>query len=190
MALDKHEYIEKMELLLADSNTYENLRRNPVNKIITKLKLLLKSWKYYGYLSDCSYNNLNCTTPILPLAYGLPKILKVGCPLRIIVSSVGSPLHNLGSFLYKIISKSLPPANSSIVNSYFLMKKVSNLTIPAKASLLSLDVISLFTNVPIDLILDGISNRWFLIENNTNISKTEFFRTLKLVVNFTFFMFN
>ena len=42
VALDKHEYIQKMELLFADSNTYKNLRRNPINKIITELKLLLK----------------------------------------------------------------------------------------------------------------------------------------------------
>ena len=40
--------------------------------------------------------------------------------LRIIVSSVESPLHNLSSFLHKIINKSLLLANSSTVNSYFL----------------------------------------------------------------------
>ena len=50
-----------------------------------------------------------------------------------------------------------PPANS------FLTKKISKLTIPAEASLLSLDIIPLFTsNVPIDLVLDEISNRWYL----------------------------
>ena len=97
---------------------------------------------------------LNCTVPILPLAHDLPKIHKIGCPLKVIVSSIGSPLHNLASFLHKIINKSLPPAHSSIVNSYFLTKKISNLTISAEASLLSLDVISLFINVPIDLVLD------------------------------------
>ena len=108
-----------MELLFADSNTYENLRRNPVNKIITELKLLLKSLKHYGHLSDYYFNYLNYTIPILPLAYDLPKIHKIGCPLKVIVSSIGSPLHNLASFLHKIINKNSPPANSSSVNSYF-----------------------------------------------------------------------
>ncbi|KYN12787.1 hypothetical protein ALC57_15066, partial [Trachymyrmex cornetzi] len=35
--------------------------------------------------------------------------------------------------------------------------------------LISLDVVSLFTNIPIDLALDSISLRWPSISNRTNI---------------------
>ncbi|KYN31571.1 hypothetical protein ALC56_14069, partial [Trachymyrmex septentrionalis] len=163
VALDKYDYIQKIEF--ANSNTYENLRRNPnkkiVNKIITKLKLLLKGWKYYGYLSDYNYNNLNCTIPILPLAYGLPKIQK------------------FTSFLHKIINKSLPPANIvalQLIVIFWPKKFQSNFKIPAEASFLSLDIIS-FT----------LLMRRHLIEKNTSIPKRKFFKALELVLNLIFF---
>jgi len=41
----------------------------------------------------------------IPRAYGLPKIHKTVCPLRIIVSSVNSSLYNLAYYLYFITSK-------------------------------------------------------------------------------------
>ena len=116
MTLDKHEYIHKMESLFADSNTYENLRRNPGNKIITELKLLLKGWKHYEYPLDYNCNNLNCIIPILSLAYGLSKIHKIECPLRIIVSSIGSLLHNLASFLRAIRNTSSFEASVHLSN--------------------------------------------------------------------------
>jgi len=50
----------------------------------------------------------------IPRAYGLPKIHKMGYPLRIIVTSVNSPLYNLAYYLHLIIKKSIPAALSHI----------------------------------------------------------------------------
>jgi len=44
VALEKDEYILKMETILMDSNTYIPLKRNPVNKLLVDLKeILVKS---------------------------------------------------------------------------------------------------------------------------------------------------
>jgi len=56
--------------------------------------------------------------------------------------------------------------------------------------LASLDVVSLFTNVPIDLILNSIEKRWVHISTKTNISKEEFVTTVKFILNSIFFTFN
>jgi len=56
--------------------------------------------------------------------------------------------------------------------------------------LASLDVVSLFTNVSIDLILNSIEKRWVHISIKTNISKEEFVTTVKFVLNSIFFTFN
>jgi len=56
--------------------------------------------------------------------------------------------------------------------------------------IISLNVVSLFTNFPLDLALDGISNRWNYIEKNTTIPKNEFITALKFVLSSTFFTFN
>jgi len=103
VALDRTDYISKMENSLSDTNTYTVIPRNPANKLLNNLKDLLKHWLNSNYISPQTHRYLNASNPILPRAYGLPKIHKEGLPLRIIVSSVGSPLHNLATFLQKIL---------------------------------------------------------------------------------------
>jgi len=56
--------------------------------------------------------------------------------------------------------------------------------------LISLDVVSLFTNVPLDLAIDSINKRWNYIERHTTISKNEFIRAIKFILDSTFFTFN
>jgi len=67
---------------------------------------------------------------------------------------------------------------------------LSGKKIPEKHVLLSLDVKSLFTNIPVELILEGISNRWQYIQNETKISKKEFITAVKFILNSTFFTFD
>lgn len=103
---------------------------------------------------------------------------------------MGSSLYNLATFLHDIIHDSILVSNSFIKNSFHLTQHISDLTISDEV-LLSLDVVvSLFTNVTIDLIMKGIERRWPLIERNTSIPKKEFFETLELVFNSTYFSFN
>jgi len=53
-----------------------------------------------------------------------------------------------------------------------------------------LDVISLFINIPQNLAIEDISNRWATIEKNTNIPMDEFILVLQLILSSTFFTFN
>lgn len=57
-------------------------------------------------------------------------------------------------------------------------------------SLISLDVVSLFTNVSTDLAVDSIEKRWELISTSTSISLEEFIKAVRMILNFTFFSFN
>jgi len=63
-------------------------------------------------------------------AYGLPKIHKTDYPLRIIVSSLGSPLHNLASYLQKILQESLSILIYNYKNSFDVINKLVNMYIP------------------------------------------------------------
>jgi len=58
--------------------------------------------------------------------------------------------------------------------------------------LVSLDIVFLFTNVPVDLALNSIEKRWIHINKSikTNISKEELVTAVKFVLNSTFFTFN
>jgi len=54
----------------------------------------------------------------------------------------------------------------------------------------SFDVVSLFTNVPIDMVLEIINEKWPYIEIHTNLPLSKFILSIKLVLESTFFHFN
>jgi len=45
--------------------------------------------------------------------------------------------------------------------------------------LISLDVVSLFTNILFNLAIDSVSNRWCHISKGTKIPKSEFLKAVK-----------
>lgn len=99
--MDRNDYILKIESLLEDKSTYRILKKDPINKLISKCHGLVKSWLDNGIIDTRTYNSLNCTNGNLPRCYGLPKTHKIGFPLRIIVSAVGSPIYNIARFYMK-----------------------------------------------------------------------------------------
>jgi len=131
-----------------------------------------------------------CSDGLLPRAYGLPKVHKPDCPFRIIISSIDSPLYSLATFLQETITRSLPRAKGHIDNSFQLVKILKDMFIEDGFVLISLDVVSLFTNIPIDLAMEGLTNRWNFISDNCNIPKNEFLDAVRLVLNSTYFSFD
>jgi len=81
-------------------------------------------------------------------------------------------------------------SQSHIENSFELVKKLTNAHIDDEFSLISLDVVSLFTNIPIDLAIKSIYNRWNYISTSCNIPKDEFLDAVRFVLESTFFFFN
>jgi len=154
------------------------------------LKKILKRWLENGYISSYIHSQLNSNNAILPRAYGLPKIHKPGYSLRITASSIDSPLHNFATFLQKILRKSFTTLTDKFKNSIEVTNKLCKIHIPENYWLVSLDVVSLFTNVPIDMILELLDNKWDLIEPHINISKQELLDAIRFILNSTYFKFN
>lgn len=127
---------------------------------------------------------------MLPKAYGLSKIQKVNIPFRIIVSSINTALYPLATFLHKTIKDRLPPNLREASNSFELYRTLLGKKIKSTEVLLSLDAVSLFTNIPTDLTVQSIANRWNFIEQNTNIPLDEFITAIKFVLSSTYFTFN
>ncbi|XP_011859074.1 PREDICTED: uncharacterized protein LOC105556590 [Vollenhovia emeryi] len=88
IAIDKDIYIEKMETLLNDKNTYITIKKDPTKKLISGLHKILMDWKKSNYIDNSIYRRLNCTDGTLPRAYGLPKIHKPECPLHLAEDSI------------------------------------------------------------------------------------------------------
>ena len=179
-----------MTILLDDTNTYVPIQKDPIKKIIRDLHKLVVGWKRSEYISERKYRFLNSTDGVLPRAYGLPKVHKLNCPLRIIVSSTGTPLHSLAKYLHEVLYEAIPKADSHVENSFKLAEKLSGVFVDDCYKLISLDVVSLFTNVPIELAVDSIVRRWDHIGRKCSIPREEFLRAIRFVLNSTYFTFN
>jgi len=190
VAMDSSEYNNRMIDIFSDSNTYTVIKKDPIKKLSNNVRNVLSGWLKKEYIDIRTYRKLLITDGVLPRAYGLPKLHKKGYPLRVIVSSLKSPLYEFACFLHNIIKISIPEAFSSVSNSFKLVRELNGKILEPGHAFASLDVVSLFTNVPIEYAYEGILNRWNLIECNTAIPKDEFINAIKLVLESTFFSFN
>jgi len=190
ITINKSEYDRKMEEMLSDINTYLRISRDPTKKLTTDLRSLLYNWKKKNWIELHTYKRLLTTDGVLPRTYGLPKIHKIGNSLRIIISSLNSPLYHLAWFLHNIIKNSILEAPSTVKNSYHLVRKLNGTFFDPNYKLASLDVVSLFTNVPHEWVFENIAKKWDSISVNTKIPKEEFLLAIKLILNSTFFSFN
>ncbi|KAG5324769.1 GTD2A protein, partial [Pseudoatta argentina] len=71
----------------------------------------------------------------------------------------------------------------------WLAQKLRGIWLKTNYSLISLDVISLFTNIPLDLVIESVTNRWNYIKKSTTIPEKKFLIALELVLNLMYFHF-
>jgi len=189
-ALNKAKYVTQMENMLSDKSTYEVISYDPLKKTINSLATIISGWKQKDFIDSYTYRRISCSDGNLPRAYGLPKIHKPNCPLRIIVSTINSPLFSLAIFLKDILQAGLDNSLGFVANSFQLVRDLKDFTLDPSHTLVSLDVESLFTNVPIELALNSIERRWSSISHNTLIPLEDFKVAVSFVLNSTFFTFN
>ena len=104
------------------------------------------------------YKAMYSTGCITPMFYGLPKIHKTGNPLRPIVSSRGSVTYGVTKVLSKVLKLLVGKSPHHIQSTGDFVSKVKGLTLQLGECLISYDVTSLFTSVPIDPALNIIKD--------------------------------
>ena len=83
--------------------------------------------------------------------YTVPKIHKPGIPLRPIVSFVNSPTYAISGYLARILSPVVGNTDYTVKNSCEFADFIRDKTLNACEELVSFDVVSLFTKIPVDL---------------------------------------
>ncbi|XP_071575678.1 uncharacterized protein [Temnothorax nylanderi] len=74
----------------------------------------------------------------------------------------------------EILADSIPKPKSHVNNSFDLCTDLSMMRLRGSEILVSLDVVSLFTNVPSELVVEGIKKRWKYIKTKTSSTRAEF----------------
>ena len=129
---------------------YYKINKDPTKSNEDKLVRSLKSLEKKGDIPSKLYKRIRPSGCRPPLFYGLPKVHKPGVPLRPIVSSVNSPSYNLSKHIAKLLSPMSNMSDSYIKDSGHFMSIIKEVSIEEDDLMVSFDVCSLFTNVPID----------------------------------------
>ena len=103
VVMDKTDYFDKMDALVNDKQTYEELKRDPTPALQRKLNSKILTLKKTDAFDAQRYYRLRCSVPQPPKLYGLPKLHKPGIPMRPIVSFCGSPTYQLSKYLTTIL---------------------------------------------------------------------------------------
>ena len=149
--MDRLEYIEKINTILADETKFKKLTRDPTNSLKVKANKLIEV-----------QNAVHGDVKLSPIKgefkpgyiYGNIKTHKPNKALRPIISQIPTPTYEVAKSLNNIIQKFIPNSYTVKSSSDFVDILQSNNNVTGKMA--SLDVESLFTNVPLDTTIEII----------------------------------
>ena len=164
MILNRTDYVTKAEEFLSGPE-FVKLEEDPTKSLQTSVQKTLCSMK--SNFGERLYKKIYPSSSRPGLYFGLAKMHKlkddsrnVGeLPLRPVISNIGTATYQLSKHLAEIL-KPLTKSEYSIDSTKDFVTKIRNRSIPEGYELVSFDVVSLFTKVPLDytieLILDQI----------------------------------
>ena len=197
VVMDSKEYKENVSTLLVDTKTYSQLtdkRLNPTTRVEKDLNKLLLNIKVDNtgttpQIGPSLYEKLHCNNSTPASFYGLPKIHKPERPLRPITSSIGSPTYAVSKHLVSILAP-LRKNSYTVRNSSEFVHELRQYSIADDEIMVSFDVKSLFTSIPVDLALTITKERLQKDQNlaeRTNMSVTNVMKLLDFVLTNNYF---
>ena len=149
--LNKSDYIHEGEEQLKDTKTYRHLKSDPTNTFCQQIDQFLTAQGPLQGLSQKSIKLLTPEHPTTPVLYLLPKIHKEQRPPpgRPIVAGCGSPTERISALVDTHLQPLVQKLPSYIKDTgHFLQCLHEITTIPQDSFLVTIDVTSLYTNIP------------------------------------------
>ena len=178
--MKKETYEKKLkDLLQAEQfRARKNLIDSVIMKIEKDIKKQLLAMKKKDEISEAMYNRLRLTGAQPARLYGLAKVHKQGTPLRPDLSLPGSSYDNLNKTLAKYFDK-IEGANIEM-NTQMAREILEKTELFSDESIISLDVKSLYTNVPLKEAIEIALRRLYEQINPPKTSR----KTMKKLLNF------
>ncbi len=166
--MDYSDYTNKAKELIDNTNindTYQPLDTNPSKTTVNRINKKLTILRNQNKLSKQIYDKIRPNDGTITKLYGLPKIHKNNNPLRPIVSLPGSPTYKLSKYLADILKPLINTSPHSVKNVNTFLSKIEDIRVEPGEIMISIDVVSLFTSIPLDTAQQITKN---LLTNNTS----------------------
>ena len=193
--LNKSDYITKCESFLSGAE-FEELQNDPTKTFQRNVQDTLRGMK--KKFTETEYKRLYPSASQPGLFFGLAKVhkLKEGqtnvqdLPLRPVISNIGTTTYQISKQLAKLLSP-LTKNDQNIESTADFIKKLKMMKIKDGYKMVSLDVVSLFTSVPLDYTINIILDKVYREKKvKTQLSRDELRTLLELCTKKMHFSFN
>jgi hypothetical protein len=187
---DLIDYIAEAERQLLTSGAYLHLDHDPTTEYCKEIQKVLDTMLSTHVIDSKCHDYLSPKETRPGRFYLLPKIHKNGVPGRPICSSVNHPTEKISQFVDAHIRRFMKGSNSYIRDTQdFISKIVDGKPREPGTLLVTLDVTSLYTNIPNE---DGIAAIAGLLNDSPDPDMPTPFllKLLKLVLSKNYFTFN
>ena len=148
--LDVEDYIQEAMRQLNDTDHYKKLPNDTTMLHCELVNNTIEKFKKAGKLKDKLADGLKVTEPRTPLFYLLPKIHKKDHPGRPVISSINCHTSKISEFVDYQLQPFVQSLSSCVKDTTDFLKKIKNAStdLPQKTILVTMDVKSLYTNIP------------------------------------------
>ena len=199
VVLNTKDYVNKMLNMLSDPVTYTEIPSINLNNAKNEIDKIIEHLFSYDFISRKQKKFFTSCTPKIPILYGLPKIHKNNWPLRPIVSQINSPAYKLNKYLDYLLTTAEKGIPNLLQDTTKFLQIVNNLQpLPDNCILFTIDVTSLYTVLPHDLVINYVEEMYTETLDNWNeytpdirpIPGTLIKEIIRVILNQTFFTFN
>lgn len=188
VVMKRNEYDVKLQAMIDDDVTYLKLSNDPTANYQRKNNQFAKRLLDLKLIDRKTKMRLKTYTATAPRIYGAPKAHKEGLPLRPVVACMTSPSYELSKYVGTILQRSLE-SKYNISDSFSFCEYINNVQLPPDYVLISLDVVSLFTCIPRELVVQNVIMHWEAIKEHTDINLDLFLEITEFCINCSYFQF-
>lgn len=160
VVMNTNDYIDEANRQLSQSAFYKKIKNDPTKKHSDEISKALRSMFNNGELDEDNFSGLLPENPRAGLFYLLPKIHKEGIPGRPIINCIGHPTEKISHFLDLQLQPFVQSLPSFIKDTTDFINKTPSENLPPNTLLVTLDVTSLYTNIPHDEGIEACRKVW------------------------------
>lgn len=179
--MEREQYELKVRMLLSDVNTYERIDTSK-EALIKRNDEFVDKLIELGMIGKEDRGKMSDKGTIWAKFYGLPKIHKEGIPLRPITSAINSPGKRLATKLVEVLTPIFKNEHIHVMNSAICKERLAEVTLNPGERLVSFDVVSMFTSIPIELAIRLLGRKREIIVEKTGIPFDVMVKMLEFVL--------
>ena len=189
VVLDKQAYLAEANRQLTDDRFYKKLDSDPTEEFSALITNTLDKMYENDEIGVNVYETLRPTNCGPGQFYLLPKIHKEGMPGRPIVSAIGHPTEKISEFIDLHLRPHVEDLPSYLKDTTDYLNKTPSSGLPDHTLLVTMDVTSLYTNIPHDEGIEACREVW---DSKTiqHPSTESLLKLLEHVLKLNNFMFN